>query len=119
QEDAGRLRSRRRAKGPCPGGLRSADQLSHRGADFLVSAPQFGDPLLGRLERCGQGARQVIDRLAPRGEGMNIFATSPDPIRSAQALDDFRLNKMIVESCQILSAALHITGRGTPDLYQL
>src|SRR6478736_197855 len=49
---------------------------------------------------------------------MNIFATSSDPIRSAQALDDLRLNKMIVESCQILSAALHVTGRGTPDLYQ-
>jgi hypothetical protein len=49
---------------------------------------------------------------------MNIFATSPDPIRSAQALDDLRLHKMIVESYQILSAALHITGRGTPDLYQ-
>lgn len=49
---------------------------------------------------------------------MNIFATSPDPIQSAQALDDLRLNKMIVESCQILSTALYITGRGTSDLYR-
>jgi pyrimidine dimer DNA glycosylase len=49
---------------------------------------------------------------------MNIFATSPDPTTSAQALDDLRLNKMIVESCQILSTALHITGRGTSDLYR-
>ena len=49
---------------------------------------------------------------------MNIFATSPDPVRSSQALDDLRFHKMIVESYQILSAALHITGRGTPDLYQ-
>jgi hypothetical protein len=49
---------------------------------------------------------------------MNIFATSPDPIKSAQALDDLRLNKMIVESCQILSTALHITGRGSSELYR-
>lgn len=49
---------------------------------------------------------------------MNIFATSPDPAESAQALDDIRLNKMIVESCQILSTALHIMGRGTVDLYR-
>lgn len=41
---------------------------------------------------------------------MNIFATSHCPIKSAQALDDLRLNKMILESCQILSSALWING---------
>lgn len=41
---------------------------------------------------------------------MNIFATSPDPVRAARALDDQRLIKMILESCQILSTALHLHG---------
>jgi hypothetical protein len=48
---------------------------------------------------------------------MNVFATDPDPAASARALDDRRLNKMIVESGQILSTALHLAGRGSPDLY--
>lgn len=49
---------------------------------------------------------------------MNIFATSADPAEAARALDDLRLNKMIVESCQILSTVLHRTARGSPGLYK-
>jgi hypothetical protein len=49
---------------------------------------------------------------------LNIFATSADPVASARALDDRRVNKMIVESCQILSSSLHLTGRGSPELYK-
>lgn len=41
---------------------------------------------------------------------MNIFVTSPDPKACAVMLDDQRLNKMIVESCQMLSSALHYYG---------
>lgn len=37
---------------------------------------------------------------------MNIFATDPDPVACAQFLDNQRLVKMILESCQILSTAL-------------
>ncbi|HEX2114188.1 MAG TPA: pyrimidine dimer DNA glycosylase/endonuclease V [Alphaproteobacteria bacterium] len=49
---------------------------------------------------------------------MNIFASSPDPTESARALDDRRLNKMIVESAQILCTALHLNGCATPELYR-
>ncbi len=49
---------------------------------------------------------------------MNIFVTSSDPRACALALDDLRLNKMIVESCQILCTALHLSGRGSPELYK-
>lgn len=38
---------------------------------------------------------------------MNIFATSKSPVRSAQYLDDQRVVKMILESCQMLSTAAH------------
>ena len=38
---------------------------------------------------------------------MNIFATSDSPIDCAIVLDDIRLNKMIVESGQMLSSALY------------
>lgn len=37
---------------------------------------------------------------------MNIFATDRCPVKSAQALDDRRMNKMILETAQILSTAL-------------
>lgn len=37
---------------------------------------------------------------------MNIFVPYPDPKRCAQALDNKRLNKMIVETGQILSTAM-------------
>jgi hypothetical protein len=49
---------------------------------------------------------------------VNIFVTSPDQRACALALDDLRLNKMIVESCQILCTALHLSGRGSPELYK-
>ena len=39
---------------------------------------------------------------------MNIFATSYDPKECARVLDDKRVVKMIVETCQILSSAMHI-----------
>ena len=37
---------------------------------------------------------------------MNIFYTDPSPLLSAKVLDDRRLNKMIVESAQMLSTAV-------------
>jgi len=44
---------------------------------------------------------------------MNIFATSDCPTVSAQNLDDKRVNKMILESCQMLGTALRV--HGTPE----
>lgn len=41
---------------------------------------------------------------------MNIFATDPCPIKSAQFLDDKRVIKMILESAQMLCTALHQLG---------
>lgn len=41
---------------------------------------------------------------------MNIFVISDDPVECAQALDDLRLNKMIIETAQLLSTALHVCG---------
>lgn len=41
---------------------------------------------------------------------MNIFAVSNDPSECARALDDVRLRKMIVETAQLLSTALHEWG---------
>jgi hypothetical protein len=49
---------------------------------------------------------------------MNVFAVSADPVECARALDDKRLNKMIVESGQILSTVLHLRGRGSPGIYK-
>lgn len=39
---------------------------------------------------------------------MNIFATSPDPVKCAQQLDDRRVNKMASEACQLACTAVHI-----------
>lgn len=39
---------------------------------------------------------------------MNIFAYHPEPEQSALWLDDVRKNKMIVESCQLLSTAMNV-----------
>lgn len=39
---------------------------------------------------------------------MNIFAFDPDPELSALWLDDVRKNKMITETCQLLSTAMNI-----------
>lgn len=49
---------------------------------------------------------------------MNIFATDPNPVVSALALDDRRLNKMIVESAQMLSMALYRYDVHDPVLYK-
>lgn len=38
---------------------------------------------------------------------MNIFVTSNSPVRSAKMLDNKRVVKMILESAQLLSTALH------------
>lgn len=55
---------------------------------------------------------------------MNIFVTDNDPRVCAQALDNQRVNKMITESLQMLTTAMHVhqcppellpqTKRGTP-----
>lgn len=42
---------------------------------------------------------------------MNIFASSPDPVKSAHALCDRRVNKTILESAQMLSATIHAMPR--------
>ena len=39
---------------------------------------------------------------------MNIFMTHPSPVQSARWLDDVRVNKMFIESCQLLSTAIRI-----------
>lgn len=41
---------------------------------------------------------------------MNIFVPYPNAKRNAEMLDDLRLNKMIVESSQMLCSALHRYG---------
>lgn len=45
---------------------------------------------------------------------MNIFISDPDPIVSAQNLDDKRVNKMLLESAQLLCTALRV--HGAPEL---
>jgi hypothetical protein len=39
---------------------------------------------------------------------MNIFVSSKDPIQAAIVLDDKRLVKMCLETCQLLSTTMHI-----------
>lgn len=48
---------------------------------------------------------------------MNIFAVSPDPVECAKALDDLRLNKMILETAQLICTGLRCRGSGM-DLYK-
>jgi hypothetical protein len=43
---------------------------------------------------------------------MNIFITDLHPITSAKNLDDVRLNKMILETAQILNTNNHVLGSG-------
>lgn len=50
---------------------------------------------------------------------MNLFATSDCPIESAFALDDKRANKMLIESCQLLSTALLFNGVKDEGIYKL
>lgn len=45
---------------------------------------------------------------------MNIFATSNCPVLSAKFLDSKRVIKMILESAQMLSTALHLAGVAAP-----
>lgn len=47
---------------------------------------------------------------------MNIFVSDSDPIKSAMVLDDRRMNKMITESCQLLSTALILSGCPASEL---
>lgn len=49
---------------------------------------------------------------------MNIFCTSKCPIKSAQFLDDVRVNKMILETAQILSTVLREAGITDSRLYK-
>jgi len=39
---------------------------------------------------------------------MNIFVSDPCPVTSARVLDNKRMVKMVLESCQLLSSAMHI-----------
>lgn len=45
---------------------------------------------------------------------MNIFITDNSPHLSAEALDDKRVNKMLLESCQMLSTAINFYGGKAP-----
>lgn len=49
---------------------------------------------------------------------MNIFATDPDPKKCAEALDDKRLIKMILESAQLISTAARLNGSDNTRLYK-
>jgi hypothetical protein len=45
---------------------------------------------------------------------MNIFISNPCPIESARNLDVVRQNKMLLESCQLLSTAVNYHGGKAP-----
>lgn len=45
---------------------------------------------------------------------MNIFASSPDPRVSAMVLDDKRVVKMVLETCQLLCTAINENGGVSP-----
>lgn len=49
---------------------------------------------------------------------MNIFVTDKDPVKAALYLDDKRLNKMILESAQMISTAVQSFGVVNPILYK-
>lgn len=49
---------------------------------------------------------------------MNIFVTSACPTQCAQALDDKRLVKMVLETAQLLSTALRFYGYAQQDVYR-
>ena len=50
---------------------------------------------------------------------MNIFLTSDDPRTCAQALDDKRLVKMVLETAQLLSTAVRGNGVNDPAIYSM
>lgn len=45
---------------------------------------------------------------------MNIFASSPNPYECATLLDSKRVIKMVLESCQLLSTAVNLSGGISP-----
>lgn len=45
---------------------------------------------------------------------MNIFVSDPCPVKSAKALDNRRVIKMILESTQLLSTAINFHGGSAP-----
>lgn len=49
---------------------------------------------------------------------MNVFATHGNPVASAAVLDDLRVNKMLVETAQILCTAAHICFADCSGLYK-
>jgi hypothetical protein len=49
---------------------------------------------------------------------MNVFVIDPDTTKCAQALDDLRLNKMIIETAQLLSTAMRECGYVGNDIYK-
>jgi hypothetical protein len=49
---------------------------------------------------------------------MNIFATATSPYLSAIWLDDLRLNKMVLETAQLLCTAHHELGSAMPGMYR-
>lgn len=49
---------------------------------------------------------------------MNIFVIDPDPWACAVALDDLRLNKMILETAQLLSTAMRMQGYSSDTIYK-
>lgn len=50
---------------------------------------------------------------------MNIFYSDINPEICARNLDNLRVNKMITESCQMLSTALRVNGVNHPGLYKI
>ena len=50
---------------------------------------------------------------------MNIFVTDNCPKKCAEFLDDKRVNKMCLESCQLLSTALRVNGYLQNDIYKI
>ena len=49
---------------------------------------------------------------------MNIFIVSPSPVKNALILDDLRLNKMILETAQLLSSAYRSLWADVDGLYK-
>ena len=49
---------------------------------------------------------------------MNIFVVDQDTAVCAQALDNLRLNKMIIETAQLLSTAMRYQGYAGDDIYK-
>lgn len=49
---------------------------------------------------------------------MNIFYTFDSPKKCAEVLDDLRVNKMIIESAQILSTVIHKNIDNINDIYK-